>query len=158
MIDKDQLILERLNSSLQKCSMHLNRLHYASSQVYKLFPLSSVTYFTLSEATIGNIDQLIFRFTKLQDEIGNNTFRLLLEYLQEDIADKPFRDILNILERLNIIESSDTWLSLRELRNDLTHEYPELIDETIYKLNYLHLQLPILENIFLIIKHQVEKK
>lgn len=158
MIDKDQLILERLNSSLQKCSMHLNRLHYASSQVYKLFPLSSVTYFTLSEATIGNIDQLIFRFTKLQDEIGNNTFRLLLEYLQEDIADKPFRDILNILERLNIIESSDTWLSLRELRNDLTHEYPELIDETIDKLNYLYLQLPILENIFLIIKHQVEKK
>lgn len=139
MIDKDQLILERLNSSLQKCSMHLNRLHYASSQVYKLFPLSSVTYFTLSEATIGNIDQLIFRFTKLQDEIGNNTFRLLLEYLQEDIADKPFRDILNILERLNIIESSDTWLSLRELRNDLTHEYPELIDETIDKLNYLYL-------------------
>jgi hypothetical protein len=157
MIDKDQLILERLNSSLQKCSMHLNRLHYASSQVYKFFPLTSATYFTLSEATIGNFDQLIFRFTKLQDEIGNNTFRLLLEYLQEDIADKPFRDILNILERLNIIESSDTWLSLRELRNDLTHEYPELIDETIDKLNYLYLQLPILENIFLIIKHQVEK-
>jgi uncharacterized protein YutE (UPF0331/DUF86 family) len=100
---------------------------------------------------------LIFRFTKLQYEIGNNAFRLLLEYLQEDIADKPFRDILNILERLNIIESSDTWLSLRELRNDLTHEYPELIDETIDKLNYLYLQLPILENIFLIIKHQVEK-
>ena len=137
--------------------MHLNRIHYASLQVYKLFPLTSTTYFTLSEATIGNIDQLIFRFTKLQDEIGNNTFRLLLEYLQEDIADKPFRDILNILERLNIIESSDTWLSLRELRNDLNHEYPELIDETIDKLNYLYLQLPILENIFSIIKHQVEK-
>ena len=157
MIDKDQLILERLNSSLQKCSMHLNRLHYASSQVYKLFPLTSATYFTLSEATIGNIDQLIYRFTKLQDEIGNNSFRLLLEYLQEDIADKPFRDILNILERLNIIESVDTWLSLRELRNDLAHEYPELIDDTIDKLNHLYRQLPLLENILTTIKHQVDK-
>ena len=157
MIDKDQLILERLNSSLQKCSMHLNRLHYASSQVYGLFPLTHEIYLTFSEAIIGNIDQLIFRFTKLQDELGNNTFRLLLEYLQEDIADKPFRDILNILERLNIIESADTWLSLRELRNDLTHEYPELIDETIDKLNHLYLQLPLLENILTIIEHQVEK-
>jgi hypothetical protein len=147
MINKEQLIRERLNSSLQKCSMHLNRLHYASSQVYGLFPLTSAIYFTFSEATIGNIDQLIFRFTKLQDELGNITFRLLLEYFQEDIADKPFRDILNILERLNIIESADTWLSLRELRNDLTHEYPELIDETIDKLNHLYRQLPLLENI-----------
>lgn len=157
MINKEQLILERLNSSLQKCSTHLNRLHYASSQVYGLFPLTHEIYLTFSEAIIGNIDQLIFRFTKLQDELGNNTFRLLLEYLQEDIADKPFRDILNILERLNIIESADTWLSLRELQNDLTHEYPELIDETIDKLNHLYLQLPLLENILTIIEHQVEK-
>jgi len=157
MINKEQLILERLNSSLQKCITHLNRLHYASSQVYGLFPLTHEIYLTFSEAIIGNIDQLIFRFTKLQDELGNNTFRLLLEYLQEDIADKPFRDILNILERLNIIESADTWLSLRELRNDLTHEYPELIDETIDKLNHLYLQLPLLENILTIIEHQVEK-
>jgi len=157
MINKDQLIRERLNSSLQKCSMHLNRLHYASSQVYRLFPLTSDTYFTFSDATVGNIDQLIFRFTKLQDEIGNNTFRLLLEYLQEDIADKPFRDILNILERLNIIESADAWISLRELRNDLTHEYPDLIDETIDKLNHLYQQLPLLENILTIIKLKDEK-
>lgn len=152
MINKDLLIRERLNSSLQKCSMHLNRLHYATSQVYRIFPLTSAAYFT-----IGNIDQLIFRFTKLQDEIGNNSFRLLLEYLQEDIADKPFRDILNILERLNIIESVDTWLSLRELRNDLAHEYPELIDDTIDKLNHLYLQLPLLENILTIIKLKVDK-
>jgi len=89
---------------------------------------------SFSEATIGNIDQLIFRFTKLQDELGNNTFRFLLEYLQEDISDKPFRDILNVLQRLKIIESSDAWLSLRELRNDLTHDYPELSDETTAKL------------------------
>jgi hypothetical protein len=157
MTNKEQLIRERLDSSLQKSSIHLNRLHYASSQVDQLFPLTSETYLAFSEATIGNIDQMIFRFTKLQDELGNNTFRLLLEYLQEDIADKPFRDILNILERLNIIESAETWISLRELRNDLTHEYPELIDETIEKLNHLYLQLPLLENILTIIKHQVEK-
>lgn len=157
MTNKEHINLERLNSSLQKCSVHMSRLHYATSQVNRLFPLTSEIYDSFTEATIGNIDQLIFRFTKLQDELGNNTFRFLLEYLQEDIADKPFRDILNMLERLKIIESADIWLSLRELRNDLTQEYPEWIDETIDKLNHLYLQLPLLENILSIIGQRVKK-
>lgn len=154
MTNKEKLNLERLNTSIQKCRTHLKRLHYAISQTKDLFPLTLETYNTFSDATIGNIDQLIFRFTKLQDELGNNTFRLLLEYLQEDIADKPFRDILNILERLKIIDSADTWLSLRELRNDLTHEYPDMANETIDKLNHLFLQLPLIEKILLIIEQQ----
>lgn len=157
MTNKEHLNLERLNTSLYKCNTHLRRLNYATSQVTGLFPLTFEKYDTFSEVTIGHIDQLIFRFTKLQDELGNNTFRFLLEYLREDITDKPFRDILNNLERLKIIESADTWLSLRELRNDLTQEYPELVDETIDKLNHLFLQLPLLENILSIINLQVKK-
>jgi hypothetical protein len=105
----------------------------------------------LSEGTIGNIDQMVFRFTKLQDEIGTNTFRFLLEFLQEDIANKPFRDILNVLERLEIIDSADIWLTMREIRNDLTHEYPLMLDETIEKLNHLYNQIPILVHILVTI-------
>jgi uncharacterized protein with HEPN domain len=58
---------------------------------------------------------------------------------------------------LQIIDSSDTWLSLRELRNDLAHDYPIMIDETIDKLNYLVLQLPLIENILKNIEHQVKR-
>ncbi len=133
-------------------------MQYANSQVNRFFPLTTEIFNSFSDATIGNIDQLIFRFTKLQDELGNNTFRFLLEYLREDIAEKPFRDILNILERLKIIESADIWLSLRELRNDLTHDYPEMIDETVDKLNHLYNQLPLLENILSIIEEQVQSR
>jgi len=158
MINTEQLNLNRLNTSLQKCKMHLNRIHFANSQVNRFFPLTTEIFNSFSDATIGNIDQLIFRFTKLQDELGNNTFRFLLEYLREDIAEKPFRDILNILERLKIIESADIWLSLRELRNDLTHDYPEMIDETVDKLNHLYNQLPLLENILSIIEEQVQSR
>ena len=91
-----------------------------------------------------------------QDELGTNTFRCLLEYFQEDILDKPFRDILNLLERLKIIDSADIWLALRELRNDLTHEYPMLVEETIDKLNHLLVQLPVPEKILLTIEQFVE--
>jgi hypothetical protein len=157
MTDKEKLNEARLNTSLQKCRIHLYRLGYAQSQVKDLFPLTLETYNAFSDATIGNIDQLIFRFTKLQDELGNNTFRFLLAFLQEDIADKPFRDILNILERLKIIDSADTWLTLRELRNDLMHEYPEMEAESVDKLNYLFLQLPLMENILKVIESHIGK-
>ena len=73
------------------------------------------------------------------------------------ILDKPFRDILNRLEQLKIIDSSDTWLALRELRNDLAHEYPVMPEETIDKLNHLFAQLPVLENILLTIERLVKQ-
>jgi len=154
MTTKEKLIQQRLTTSIQKCELHLKRLNYALNQISGLFPLTGDKYNNFSEATVGNIDQLVFRFTKLQDEIGNSTFRLLLEYLKEDVADKPFRDILNMLERLKIIDSSDTWLTLREIRNDLTHEYPMMIYETIEKLNQLFQQVPTLEQILLNIQKQ----
>ena len=154
---KTKLIQERLNVSIQKCRLHLQRLQYAHGQVESLFPLTVDSYNSLSESSIGNIDQMIFRFTKLQDEIGNNTFRFLLEFFQEDIAGKPFRDILNILERLQVIDSDDTWLTLREIRNDLTHEYPLMVNETIEKLNYLYNQIPILEHILIVIEQKAQQ-
>jgi hypothetical protein len=156
MTTNEKVNLERLTTSLQKCRIHLQRLHYAVSQTEKRFPREREIYQNLDDAQIGNIDQLVFRFTKLQDELGTNTFRYILVYLQEDILDKPFRDILNCLERLKIIDSSDTWLALRELRNDLAHEYQMMLEETIDKLNHLFAQLPILENILITIERLVK--
>jgi len=156
MTGREQINLEKLLTSIDKCRIHLSRIHYASEQIKELIPLTAERYKVISDATIGNIDQLVFRFSKLQDELGNNTFRLLLEFLREDQADKPFRDILNSLERLRIIDSADSWMALRELRNDLAHEYPVMIDETIDKINYLFLQLPLLENILKTIELQVK--
>ena len=157
MTKTEQVQHERLQASLAKCRMHLKRLQYASTQLTGLFPLSLNAYSGLSEATVGHIDQLIFRFTKLQDELGNHTFRFLLGFLQEDIAGKPFRDILNTLERLQVIDSADTWLTLREIRNDLTHEYPMLVDETVDKLNHLMLKLPVLEEILFAVERTFMK-
>jgi hypothetical protein len=157
MTNREQMIRLRLRTSIQKCRLHMKRLQYASGQIAGLFPLTVDKYNALSEATIGNIDQLVFRFTKLQDEIGNNTFRLLLEFLEEEVSELPFRDILNILERFQIIDSCDTWLFLRELRNDLTHEYPVHVDETIEKLNLLFVQLPSLEHILMTIEQKEQQ-
>lgn len=43
----------------------------------------------------------------------------------------PFIDILNKLERIELINSSSDWIDYRNLRNTLTHDYPDNTTEII---------------------------
>ncbi|WP_200770588.1 hypothetical protein [Thiomicrospira sp. ALE5] len=74
----------------------------------------------------------MFNYIKIQDKLGAKLFRQLLLALREiDDASTPMIDILNRLEKLNIIESVEQWDKLREIRNLITHEYPLDIDERL---------------------------
>ena len=64
--------------------------------------------------------------------MGAKLFRYILEYLNEDVTSLPMRDILNRLERYNIIPSASEWIYVRELRNEIAHDYP--IDEIMIDL------------------------
>lgn len=71
------------------------------------------------------VDQILFRFTKLQDAVGNRLIPATLSALQEPFEDWPMIDRLNRLEKLGFI-NTDEWLAWREIRNRLAHEYPDL--------------------------------
>ena len=45
---------------------------------------------------------------------------------------------------------------MREIRNDLAHEYPMMLDETIEKLNLLYTKLLPLEQILATIEQKAE--
>jgi len=78
------------------------------------------------------VNSFLFNFSKLQDKIGAKLFREVLYELKEiDILNIPMIDILNHLERLEIIENAQIWESLREIRNLLSHEYPFDINERV---------------------------
>jgi len=83
-----------------------------------------------NEEIIFIIDSLLFRFAKLQDFLGQKVFRNFLEY--QGLSFNSFYDILKELEKEEILDI-DLWGSLREIRNELSHEYPdkEEIEEKI---------------------------
>jgi len=70
------------------------------------------------------INSFLFTFSKLQDLIGAKLFKEVLYELKE-IENKhtPMLDVLHKLEQLNMIENANEWDILREIRNELTHEY-----------------------------------
>jgi hypothetical protein len=78
----------------------------------------------LPSDTLRILDQLAYRFGKLQDTLGLRVLPGILDLSQEPFADgTPFAQKLQRLERLGAIPSVDQWRLLRELRNQLAHEY-----------------------------------
>ncbi len=128
---------DKLKNTLETCNTHRERMLYALSGLEKIFPVDPDNMKNLTPDQISLTDQLIYRFSQLQDTIGNKLFPLIIEGLGEDVRNKPFIDILNRLEKLTIIDSVDKWLSLREIRNIVTHEYPDNEEEIADGLNQL---------------------
>ncbi len=91
-------------------------------------------YDSLSKLERFALNTLIFRFSKLQDLIGAKIFRNYLEYSGFSTTELSFFDILKELEKENIIDI-DSWNLLRELRNDVAHDYPDELDEMVEKIN-----------------------
>ena len=64
--------------------------------------------------------------------MGASLFRKLLFSLREINSENlPMIDILNLLEKLEIIPSISIWDRLRGIRNVITHEYPIEIEERL---------------------------
>ena len=55
--------------------------------------------------------------------MGAKLFRALLLYEGENV-NKPFLDILNDLEKMNIIDV-ENWFEIRDLRNEIAHDYED---------------------------------
>ena len=102
--------LDTLSETLQICKLHHKRMKYAFDKIEKHFPLNEDEYKKLSPDALSYLDQLIFRFSKLQDAMGERLFPSLLENLGEDISGKPFIDLLTKLEKLNLLKDYKQWL------------------------------------------------
>lgn len=73
-------------------------------------------------------------------------------------APRPFIDTLNQLEKAGIISSAETWQTLRVLRNNLAHDYPDGKEQCAATLNMLFVQWHQLETMFISAKTYYKEK
>lgn len=153
---------DQLKEAVQLCSIHRDRMQFAWKMVKNSFPLTIEKYQALKPESISFFDQLIFRFSKLQDSMGTKLFPALLENLGEEVRGKAFIDILTKMEELALLENENDWLILRETRNIVTHEYPFITQEVIDGLNLLskhqNLIISILQRLFVKIEERFNIK
>ena len=79
------------------------------------------------------LDAFVSRFSRLQDTLGDKLLRALLSVNLE----KSGSQLDNLLraEKLGWIESTQSWIELRELRNRLIHEYVTSAEDLLSALN-----------------------
>lgn len=115
-------IIENIEIMMKNCDVDYNELK--DSEINKEF--------FEDYKNVRIVNSFLFNYSKIQDKMGAKLFRKSLYTLKEiDDENLPMKDVLNILEKLNIVENSKDWDKLREIRNILSHEYPIYIEERI---------------------------
>lgn len=131
--NKTVIYKQKVVDNLEESYKHLIRLETAFTELEKVytFPLKHKDFdvLLLSSQQLAYSDQCIYRFSKLQDCMGAKLFKSVLLYQGENV-NKPFLDILNRLESMNIIDV-DEWFEIRDLRNEIAHDY-DTNDETAF--------------------------
>ncbi|MDA3898324.1 MAG: hypothetical protein PF482_19480 [Desulfobacteraceae bacterium] len=108
--------------------LHFSRADKAADEISRI-QLDAHTFDDFE--AVKTIDTFIYRFSKIQDYMGEKLFPVVLDMLGEYKSSLSFMDILNKLERLEFIQSVRQWINFREIRNTLTHEYPDNEKEII---------------------------
>lgn len=107
MIDFEKERELRLSDACEECRIHDMRLRHAEIKISPFFPLTKERYESLTEDDIEHIDQMLYRFSKLQDAMGERTFPALLEWLEEDIKPMTTIDRLNRLEEIGALAPAE---------------------------------------------------
>lgn len=128
---------EFIHGTIDECDIHEDRLSYAFNEVLPLFPLDTESLANMTMVQLAVLELMISRFTKLQDTIGAKIFHVLVDLKGGDPYKLSMIDKMNFLEKNELLPSAHVWKDMRDLRNHLTHEYPNDPDKLVEYLNYL---------------------
>ena len=146
---------DSLAENLHECLQHKKRLLSAQKNLKNIMPIDVSQYKSLDDTTISVIDQLLFRFSKLQDSLGEKVFNKILYIFGEDVKKMTFIDKLNRLEELELLNKNQ-WLELRKYRNEIAHEYSYNQQEVVDSINLIYSKtqdlIKILDQIYTYLK------
>ncbi len=136
----------------EELDIHFKRIDMILPEVKSYLPFENDDFEDIEK--IKAIDSFIYRFTKIQDKMGDKFFPAILRELQEYKNSMALIDVLNRLEKLELLENSDDWIDYRKLRNSLTHEYPNNSEDVLEAIN---LSIEVYENMKSIYKKMLQR-
>ena len=136
--------MNKLNEIIKIADIHASKIELAIMRLGDVFPLDQSKVTSLSEQELLFIELLISRFGKLQDFMGRILINSFLKYAGDYYDSMTMIDKINKLEKLGLIENSDIWEKLREVRNHIEYEYPDYPALTAKYLNQIFDLAPVL--------------
>ena len=118
-----------IDDILQKIELHRARLKQALKEIQGWREFDCEIFEDFEK--IKTVDSFIYRFIKLQDLMGDKLFKIFLDEIGEYKDNMSLLDVLDKLEKFEIVDESYRWMEYRKLRNQLTHEYPNNEEDII---------------------------
>jgi len=115
---------ERLEFLVRVVKKEIHNLRFSANRVFQQpFTIEHAQQLNHNEELAEQVEAFTSRFCRLQDTIGDKLLPAWLEALGEktNIAIEN----LDKAEKIGVLPSVDTWLKLRQLRNQMIHEYIE---------------------------------
>lgn len=133
----------RYRSALEESFRHLTVLERDFRHLAARLPLTTekVKALTASEEGLWLLDQIAYRYAKLQDTLGR-LLRWFLACQGEAVEHLTMLDVVNLAEKLGFDLTEEDWMQLRGLRNVIAHEYPDSAHEIAQAVNELYRWLP----------------
>lgn len=123
MIDKTSILKKRL----QKIENHYNAIKEYHALIEEMLSIENIyepaVFTALKIEQKAIFDAYLKRFSSLQDFLGSKIFPLLISI--SGIGSTKMTEVLYHAEKEGLIDDLNTWISLREARNELEHDYPD---------------------------------
>lgn len=128
---------ERLRFLKRVIEREINHLRYSSDSVFASpFTEEKAAKLGENEALAEKVEAYTSRFCRLQDTTGDKLLPLWLRALGERTG--AVADNLDRAEKLGLLDSADKWLEIRQIRNQMIHEYIESPQVLADALNTAH--------------------
>jgi hypothetical protein len=137
--DQNQLIINLLQTEWEFLQAAVSTLKLS---VHKCHSIGIKKSYSFEE--LESFDSLTSKFNRTSDIFTQKVLRTVWILLHEPFA--PFIDMMNNCEKMGILGSADQMIEIRDLRNQIAHEYlPDAIRELIPET--MELSASLFENI-----------
>ena len=116
--EKRKALMSQLDLNIKSLEKSMDALSYSYD---KCGDIGEKREYSLEEQE--KFEALTSRFARTSDILTQKVFKTLFILIHENV--KTIIDAANLLEKLEIIERADDLLNIRELRNQIAHEYQE---------------------------------
>jgi hypothetical protein len=137
---------DRLRFLLRVVSKEIDHLNYASEQAFS-DGISVERMATLDNdpALALKVEAFVSRFCRLQDTLGDKLLPAVLAALGEPSAAHLIN--LDKAERFGWLDSAEQWMLLRQLRNQMIHEYIDDVQTFADAIQLAHQNQPLLHKL-----------
>jgi len=129
---------EILKKRLKKAESHYVALRDYKALIDKMQNSMSVfeshVYVDLMTEQKAVLDAYLKRFSSIQDFLGAKVFPLMLDVAGLSIT--KMSEVLSEVEREGIIDSISNWIELRDVKNELEHDYPDELEDALEDLKF----------------------